>query len=201
MQPLAVPLRSLDRVAEGMAEIQNRAPPGLALIIGNHFGFQLTRTTNRVGQRIGIFFEQCRHVVLEPGKEVNVANRAVLDDLGEVRPCSSRSGSVPQVSVSMSTTLWLVKCTNQVLTLRVVDARLAAHRRVNLREQRCRHLDEGHATHVARSGKTGDISHHTTTERNDRCVTIGATCTKGIEYGLHGLESLVCFAVWQVNAS
>ena len=51
----------------------------------------------------------------------------------------------------------------------MIDGGLAAHRRVNLSQQRGGHLHIGHTAHVASRSKAGHVAHHPTTQ----CVKDG----------------------------
>ena len=73
----------LNGMTKRMTEIQDGPAPCLALVLGNDRGLDLATTPNRVGQRVRVPCEQPRHVGLEPLKERQVANRAVLDDFGQ----------------------------------------------------------------------------------------------------------------------
>ena len=57
--------------------------------------------------------------------------------------------------------LRLIKRATHIFAQRVVDSRYAAHSRVNLRQQRGRHLHKRHAAHVTDSSKTRHIADHT----------------------------------------
>ena len=171
MQPLAVTLAVFDRVAKRMAKIQMRATAGLAFVLGDHLGLDLAGPLHRMCQRIRFSSQQRRHVLFQPAEEVSVCNRAVLDDLGQ--SCAQLpSGSVSSVSVSMSTTARLVKRTDQVLALWMIDAGLATDRRIDLRKQRCRYLDEGDAAHVAGGRETRDVANDTPAQRDHGRVAI-----------------------------
>jgi hypothetical protein len=49
---------------------------------------------------------------------------------------------------------------------------VAAHRRIHLGQQRCRHLHVGDAPHVTRGGESGHVTHDTTTERDQKRLSI-----------------------------
>jgi hypothetical protein len=48
-----------------------------------------------------------------------------------------------------------------------VDGRLAAHRAVDLREQRGRYLHQGDAAHVQRRRETSEIAHDAAADRHE----------------------------------
>jgi len=86
VQPFAVSLATLDGVSKRVAEIENRAPPGLSLVLGDDSGLDLAGPAYGVRKRVRVPLEQRVDVVLEPVEESRVTNRAVLDDLGEPGP-------------------------------------------------------------------------------------------------------------------
>jgi hypothetical protein len=53
-----------------------------------------------------------------------------------------------------------VEGADHVLAQRVVDRRLAADRRIDLRQERRRYLQEGHPALVDRGGKAREIADH-----------------------------------------
>jgi hypothetical protein len=86
MQPVAVTLAALDRVAERMAEIEDRAATALAFVPGDDLRLEFAGTLYRDGQCFGIAREQRLDVLFQPGKKVRIDNGTVLDDLGEPGP-------------------------------------------------------------------------------------------------------------------
>ena len=68
MQPSAVAQARLNRVAKGMAEIQNRANPAFLLILPHHIGLDLATALNRMRQQLGIAREQAVNIRLNPIK-------------------------------------------------------------------------------------------------------------------------------------
>ena len=96
--------------------------------------------------------------------------------------------------------LWLVKRTNQILALCVVDAGFTTNGRVNLGQQ-CRwNLDEIHATQVAGRSESGDIADDTTAEGNYRRIAVRTRFHKPVDNRLHRWHGLVFFAVRQIHA-
>ena len=83
VQPVAVARRRLDRVAERVAEIQDRAQPVLALVDGDDLRLDLARAAHGVHHRGVLAREQRADVRFEPVEERRVADEAVLHDLRE----------------------------------------------------------------------------------------------------------------------
>ena len=83
VKPFTVSLAPLDRVTEGMSIVENRTPPGFALIICHYFGLQLAGAGNCQRQRIGVPGKQRIDIVFQPAEERCVDDRTVLDDFRE----------------------------------------------------------------------------------------------------------------------
>jgi hypothetical protein len=78
---------------------------------------------------------------LDPVQEIRIRDRPVLDDLGQTgRDLALRQR--PQRIQVGNHAQRLVEGADHVLAERMVDRRLAADRRVHLRQQRGRHLHE-----------------------------------------------------------
>ena len=73
---------------------------------------------------------------------------------------------------------------------------LAANRGIDLREQRGRHLDEGHAALIHRSGEPSEIADDTAAERDDRRLPIAAGRKQRVEHPVEGAPVLGLLAIW-----
>jgi hypothetical protein len=104
---------------------------------------------------------------------------------------------VSSVSISASTSLRLIEGADHVLAERVVDRGLAAHRGVDLRQQRGRHLDEGHAALVAGRGEAAHVAHHAAAERDQGGRALAALGEQHVEDAVERLPVLVRLAVGQ----
>ena len=91
----------------------------------------------------------------------------------------------------------LMKGANQILAAGMVDAGLAADRRVDLREQRGGHLHERHAALVAGRGKSGHVANNAAAERNDCAVAAEAVRHQHIDDARDGSQRLVRLAIRQ----
>jgi hypothetical protein len=102
MQPFAVARGRFDRMAEGMAEVEQRRATRLALVLGDDLGLDLARAPDGMRERGRVAPQQLVGVRLDPVEERQVAYRAVLGDLRE--PAAySRGGSDARVAVSAIT--------------------------------------------------------------------------------------------------
>ena len=71
---------------------------------------------------------------------------------------------------------------DQVLAAHVIDAGLAADRRIDLRQQRRRHLHEPDPAHEDRRGKPGHVAHDTSAQRDHEALAVGAALDQCVEY-------------------
>ena len=118
-----------------------RRPPSRSSC-AHHVGLDLARARDRVRQRVRVARPQARRCCasIQSKKPASTIAPCLITS---ARPAdSSRSGSVSSVSVSARSRARLVERADHVLAERVVDAGLAAHRGVDLRQQRGRHLHE-----------------------------------------------------------
>ena len=199
VQPLAVTGSLLDRVAEGVAEVQQRTTTVLALVLGDDRGLDLAGAADRKGERRGLQCEQRRHVGIEPVEKARVRDQPVLDHFGEPGTQLARRQRAERRRVRQHGPR-LVKRADQVLAARVIHARLAAHRRIHLREQGRRHLHEIHAALVAGGRKTGHVPHHSAAERDHAGVAVHPSLHQRVEDAPGHLERLVLLAVRQPHA-
>ena len=134
------------------------------------------------------------HLRLEPRQERAVADRAVLDHFREARGELARRQRAQAIGVDQHGAR-LVERADHVLAERMVDAGLAAHRRVDLREQRRRHLHERHAALVDRRGESRDVADDAAAQRDQRGRALGAQFEQPCHHRLQRLPVLVGFAV------
>ena len=173
MQPGAVPGPGLDGVAEGVAEIEQRALARLALVGGDDARLQLAAAPHGVGEGRAIARQQLLDVGFEPVDERSVEREAVLDHLGQARAQLAVGQRVEGRHVRDHRAR-LVEGADHVLAERVVDRGLAADRGVDLREQRGRHLDERHAALVDGGGEPRQVADHAAAQRDDQRVAPAA---------------------------
>ena len=117
--------------------------------------------------------EHVRPVGLQPGEEGGVAEQPVFGDLGVAGAEVALGQRVEQRGVGDDQHR-LVEGADQVLAVRRVDAGLAADRRVDLRQQRRRHLHEIDAAAHAGRGKAGEIADDAAAERDDQIAALDA---------------------------
>ena len=150
-----------------MAEVQNRALAILALIGRDHLRLDRATAQHRAIERGRVASQQRVHVIFEPREEFRIANDAVLDDFGEAGEVFARRKRAQRIHVGEHQPR-LVKRADHVFPLWMVDRGLAAHRRVDLREQRRRHLNQRDAALISRRDEARDVADHAAPERDER---------------------------------
>ena len=112
--------------------------------------------------------------MLPSSQAKKAASRIAPYLMTSARPAaSSRSGSVRQAVGVDEHGARLVERADHVLAQRMVDAGLAADGRVDLREQRRRHLDERHAALIDSGCEAGDVTHDAAAEGDDHRLALG----------------------------
>ena len=202
VQPDAVAEPRLDGVAEGVAEVEQRAPrrararpprPSCRLVARRSARWRGPAPPGSRARRAS----RCASIQAKnsasrmspylitsarPGAQLPVGQRGQRVDVGE------HAGR-------------LVEGADHVLAARVVDRGLAADRGVHLGEQRRRHLDEGDAALVAGRGEARDVAHHAAAERRHGAVPGEAGLEQRVEDRARGREGLVRLAVGQRSSS
>ena len=169
-QPVGKAGRGLQRMAEGMAEIEQRALAGFALVarhdrgLGAAGGGDGVFARRAAGENIGV-------VGLQPGEEGFVAEHAVFGDFGIAGAELARRQRVEHGGIGDHQHR-LVKRAEQIFSLRRIDPGLAADRGVDLRQQRGRHLHEIDAAAQDRSREAGEIADHAAAERDHQIVAL-----------------------------
>ena len=110
-------------------------------------------------------------LVFEPAEERFIAEHAVFGDFGIAGAELARRQGVEHGGVGNHQHR-LMKCAEQIFALRRIDPGLAADRRIDLRQQRGRHLHEIDAAAQDRGGKAGEIADHAAAERDDEIVAL-----------------------------
>ena len=179
------PIERLDRVPEGMTEVQQHPPAraGLGrftLVPRHHAGLERHIAFNQLIDRLAIKRRDRPEPRLHPAQQPRVrlvlignalADHRVLDTLGKPAPPLTRIERIQQRRVRHHHRR-LVKGPHHVLVQLAIDqqvhARLATHRRVHHRQQRAGTLHHRDPTLVARRHKTRDITHDPAAKRDHR---------------------------------
>ena len=169
---------SLQRMAEGMTEIEQRALAVFALVAGDNRGLGAAGGCDRVlarsaaGKDVGM-------VGVEPGEEGFIAEHAIFGDFGVAGAELARRQRIEHGGIGNHQNR-LMKRAEQVLALRRVDAGLAADRRIHLRQKRGRHLHEIDAATQDRRRKAGEIADHAAAERDHQIVAFDLCRDQGL---------------------
>ena len=127
MQPSAVTEAGFNRVAEGVAEVENRPQALFTLVLADHPGLDLAAALDGIRQGRFVARQQVVEMGFDPAEKGFIGNRAVLDHLGQPgRQLALRQG-VERVQIGNHTGR-LVKRANHVLAQWMVDRRLATDR-------------------------------------------------------------------------
>ena len=166
MKPILVCAQRLQRMPERVPQVEQGAASLLQLVLRDDGRLDLATAPHDPGQRIEIVIEDCFHLLLEPEQERLVENQAVLDDFGQTRRELPLRQARQRAGVHEHRD-GLMERPDHVLRFRVVHGCLAAHRRIDLRQQRGRDLREGDAALVAGRRETGDVADHAAAEGHE----------------------------------
>ncbi len=129
----------------------------------------------------------------EPGKEIDVAEQAVLDDFGITTADFARGQGRQNIEVAKHQTR-LPESADQVLALLMVDRRLAADRRIDLGQDGCRDLDEVDTAHIDGAGKARQVADDAAAERDDDVLAVEAGLQHGVQHELQAVIGFRLFA-------
>ena len=187
-----VALGGFDRVAEGMAQVEQGALALFQRIAGDDLGLVLAAGGNGQGQCFAVACQQGRSFLRQPLAKAQVAQRGVLDDLGQAgAQFAWRQGG--QGSGIGNHRPGRMEGTDQVLALRQIHRGLAADRGIDHRQQAGRQLYAVDAAHPAGGGKPGQVADHAAAQGQHAGITGGAQAGQGVDHpgeivqGLGGL--------------
>ena len=169
-QPVGETGRGLQRMPERMAEIEQRAFAVFAFVARHDRGLGAAGGGDGVLARRAAL-ENIGVVGLQPGEERFIAEHAIFGDFGIAGAELARRQRVEHRGVGDHQHR-LVKRAEQILALRRIDPGLAADGRIDLRQQRGRHLHEIDAAAQDRRRKAGEIADHAAAERNHQIVAL-----------------------------
>ncbi|MNQ40957.1 hypothetical protein D3C85_546210 [compost metagenome] len=200
MKPHTIAHVGFNGVAKSVAQVQGGTHACLFLIGTDHCRLGRTGTLDGIGQGLLVQIAQAIDVVFEPGQERLITDQPVLDDFGQpggqlARRQGIEAGGIDQHHVR------LIEGADHVLAQRMVDPGLAAHRGVDLRQQRGRNLDEIDAALVAGGGKAGHVTDHTAAKGDHRGAAVMPGGQQTVENQLQGFPGLEGFAVGQYHGN
>ena len=142
-------------------------------------------------------------VATPPGRfqrreQLRVADDAVLDHLGQ--PAAKLGGRQRAQRLRVDDhQLRLLERADQILALRQIDARLAAHAGVHHRQQAGGNLHEGHAAQIAGRGEAGHVAHHAAAQRDHRAAPVQPGRHEVVIQAGHGPQRLVRLALGHLD--
>src|SRR6266568_4490810 len=183
----------LDGMANGVAEVQNFAQPGLGFVLADDLCLDGTAAFDHDLQQFGIEFEQLGQLPFEQLEQGRIVNDSVLDDLGKAGPELPRGQGAESVQVAQNQPR-LMKGADEVLAGRNIHADFAADRAVHLGEQSRGHLQERDAAQIGGCHKAGDVTHHAAAEGDDERAAFEPMFGRVAVAALNGVEALGSFA-------
>jgi hypothetical protein len=181
---------------ERMAEIEQGAIAAFVLVAGDDFGLDLARPLDRVGQRGRVAREQAHRIPFEPVEKFGIDDEPVLDHFGEAGsqlPIGQRGERVRVCEDGRR----LVERTDEILSTGMVHSGLAAHGRIDLREQRRGDLHERDAALITGGREPCHVADDAASQGNDAGVAREAIRHEHVEHARHVRERLVDLAVRQ----
>ena len=184
----------LERVPDGVPEVEDAAQPALALVLGDHVGLDAARLDDGRHQHGRLPRQHGLRLARQQVEEVAAGDHPVLHDLVQSRAkLAPRQGGQRQRVGHHEHRL--VERADQVLAERMVDADLAADRAVYLRQQRRRHVHQGDAAQEAGRGKAGGVADDAATDGNHGAAAVGAALDERVVDARHRGQRLVALAV------
>src|SRR3990167_2243142 len=157
--------RSLERMAESVAEIEQRAHAAFTFVGGNGRRLRLAALHDRLDARLDVAFLQTVEIGLEPVEETAVADQPVFDDFGIAREELAHRQGGQRIRIGEHEAR-LMESACKVLPVLRVDAGLAADGTVHLGEQGRRNLGEVDAATQDRRRKASQVADHATAQRD-----------------------------------
>ena len=124
--------------------------------------------------------EHGRSIFLQPDKEISIAKQAVFHYLGITAKQFAPRQRGQNLNVGNHET-GLVKHPHEIFSAWRIDGRLAADRRINLRQKRGWNLYEIDTALEDSSGKSREIPDHAATQRDDQPAAFHILCKKRID--------------------
>ena len=192
-QRAAVARQALQRVAECVAQIEQGAAPGLAFVLGDEARLGLAAGgdgADALGPRA---VQRGAGVRLEPVEEGGVVDQRVFHAFGVSGGQFARREGVQRIDVGQHAAR-LQERADEVLAQARVDAGLAAHRTVDLREQRGGYLRELDAAQNQRGRDSREIADNAAAERDDGGRALHARGEQRLDQAAERLPRLACLA-------
>src|SRR5450631_2701075 len=147
MHQLAIACHGLKGVSEGMTIIEDRTQAGFFLVKFHDVCLDLTTTTYQKFKAALIFDNDFFSMLFKIFKKRQVNSHPILDDLGQSGPVFTVGKRRQGFHIDQHQKR-LVKCTDKVLSPRVVYGGFAANTAIYLSQQSRRDLDKGNAAQI-----------------------------------------------------
>jgi hypothetical protein len=189
----------LDRVPQGVPEVEREARSGLPLVRQDDLDLRPRCPLDDLGEgagfRRGCVARRDRGTVrLQRLEQSVVSERRHLHGLGESRaPLADVEGR--EDGHVGHDGRGLVERADEVLALRQVNAGLAADRRIKVCDERRRDLDERHPTEVGRGKEPGRVAERSAADRDERLAAFHAQSRKLTRSGFDDRKPLRVLAL------
>ena len=188
----------LEGMPESVAQIEQGAASGLALVRRHDIGLRLATHGDGMGERVILARQHPRAVLLQPAEEVRPVYQAVFHDLRVAGPEFAVGQGGERGRVGEHETR-LVEGADEVLALRRVDRRLASDGAVHLRKQRRGDLHIVYASQQDGRGKSRKVADHTAAERENAAAPVQSGVQQPIQQVFQMAEGLGCLPRRQHN--
>jgi hypothetical protein len=174
MQELAVAGQRLEGVAERVAVVEHSAQTGfLAFVLFDHIGLQAAAAADNMCQGIGAPLDQAAGMLFQPGEEFGVENHAVLDHFGQPGAVLPHGKGLQHRRIDQHAAR-LPETADHVLGGGQVDTDFAAHRTIDLGQERRGNLKERQAAREGGGHKARQIADHSAADSDNRRLAVGS---------------------------
>ena len=182
----------LDGMRQRVPEVQFAAVARLAFVALDDVGLDADRRRNGIRQQVGVRSQRPECRPLDASEQVGIGDDRRLDHFGQSGPELPLGKRAQQRGVA-DDELRLGEGSGHVLVAVDVHAVLAAHRSVDLPQQRRRDESEFHAAHVGRCGESRHVGDDAAPDRQHEGRTVHAQLDEtAVDHldGLHRLDAL-----------
>ena len=177
-----------------MAQIEQRANSRFPLVARNNIRFRAAAFCYGFAESFGIKRQQAGGIFRKPGKERAVIYEAILDDFSQTRLYFALGQGFQHRSISDHAG-GLMKRTDHVLALGMIDTGFSTHRRVNLGEQRCWNLHMAHAPQPGGGGESGNVADYSSPQSDKSGLAVDFARQESVIDVTGGSKVLVLLAI------
>ncbi len=172
----AVPARFLERVSDGVAEVEDRAPAGaavvaLALIAGHHARLGRDTARDRYRQHLGIGRQRARQLAFEIEEQFGIGDQRGLQRLADAGREIARIERRERRRIDGDERR-MMEHADEVLAGAEIDRGLSADRGVDRGEQRRRHGAPAQTAQKRRRDEPAEIGHRAAADRDQHGVAV-----------------------------